>query len=213
MTRSAATPLDDTDRRHVRLAVWLMLAAAVVALLGIFGFGGLTGAGDYFDEDPAVSEAAVRDHYWQIWGILLPIGAAVLASGAGLFLLAGVLARIGSGWPAGVARVVRWLVLPLCVLAAVPYLLGPGTTAPGWLGPLTAISGMASYAATATLGVAVLRLPLPSWTGVALIVGVVLAAVSFLPLFVFVGTLVGGLGLLRWHARNAALPSMPRAGA
>ncbi len=211
MTQGPATRLGETNRHRLRISVWLMLAAAVVALAGIFGFGGLTGAGDYFSNDDAAHEAALRDHYWQIWGILLPIGIAIVTSGVSLFILSGVLTSIGGGWTVRVTTVVRRVVLPLTVLAAVPYLLGPDLDAPSWLEPITGLSGLAAYVALVALGVAVFRLPLPTWTGIALIVGAVLAFVTFLPLFVFFGTFVGGVGMLRWDTKAAASAELQRA--
>ena len=208
MTQETGTQLGDTNRNHVRISVWLMLGAAVVALVGIFGFGGLTGAGDYFSSNDAVSEAALRDHYWQIWGILLPIAVAIMASGVALFLLSGVLARMGTGWPVRVTTVVRGAVMPLTLVAAVPYLLGPDVDGPSWLEPIAGIAGVGAYLATAAMGVAIFGLPLPTWTGIALIVGAVVALVSFLPLFVFVGTLVAGIGMLRWDRKAEALAGL-----
>ncbi len=82
-----------------------------------------------------------------------------------------------------------------------PYLMGPDASPPSWLAPVTGISGMAAYAATIALGVAIFAVPLPRWTGASLIAGAVLAIVSFLPLFVFVGTLVGGVGILRGNSK------------
>ncbi len=206
MTQETGTQLGDTNRNHLRISVWLMVGAAVLALVGIFGFGGLTGAGNYFSSNDAESEAALRDYHWQVWGILLPIGVAIVASGVSLFILSGVLARMGTGWPVRVTTVVRAVVLPLTLLAAVPYLLGPDVDGPSWLEPIAGIAGVAAYLATAAMGVAIFGLPLPTWTGIALIVGAVLAFVSFLPLFVFVGTLVAGIGMLRWD-RKAATPA------
>ena len=203
MTQETGHRLGHTDRRQVRVSVHLMVVAAVFALVGIFGFGGMTGAGDYFSSNDAEHEEALRDHYWQIWGILLPLGAAMVASGVSLFVLSGVLSRLGTGWPSRVTNLVRLVVLPLSVLAAVPYLLGPDHDAPPWLEAITGIAGLAAYLAAAALGVAIIILPLPTWTGIALIVGVLLAAVSFLPLFLFAGTLVAGVGILRWNARAA----------
>ena len=83
-------------------------------------------------------------------------------------------------------------------------MLGPDLDAPSWLEPITGLSGLAAYVALVALGVAVFRLPLPTWTGIALIVGAVLAFVTFLPLFVFFGTFVGGVGMLRWDTKAAA---------
>jgi hypothetical protein len=56
--------------------------------------------------------------------------------------------------------------------------------------------------AVVAMGVAILGLPMPRWTGVALILGAVAALATFLPLFVFVGAFVSGSGILRWNARN-----------
>ncbi|MGB7817723.1 MAG: hypothetical protein WBL35_03160, partial [Ornithinibacter sp.] len=190
-------------RRRVRISVWLMVAAALVALTGIFGFGGLTGAGDYFSDDEAEHAAALQDHYWQIWGILLPLAVAVIVSGVSLFILSGVLTRIGEGWPAAVTRVVRVVVIPLTLVAAVPYLLGPDANPPSWAEAVAGTSGIAAYLATVALGVAIFGLRLPTWTGVALVLGAVAAIVTYLPLFVFVGTFVSGIGILRWDARTA----------
>jgi len=206
MTHGTDDHLDDGDRRRVRISVWLMVAAACVALTGIFGFGGLTGAGDYFSDDEAEHAAALQDHYWQIWGILLPVAVALIASGVSLFILAGVLTRTGEGWPAAVTRVVRVVVIPLVLVAAVPYLLGPDANPPSWAEAVAGTSGIAAYLATIALGVAIFGLRLPTWTGVALVLGAVAAIVTYLPLFVFVGTLIGGIGILRWDSRTAARP-------
>lgn len=206
----APTPLPESDGRRLRTAVWLMVAAAALALAGIFGFGGLTGAGDYFDE--ATRDEAVRDHYWQIWGILLPLAIAVVISGVSLFMLAEVLSRMGSGWAAALAKVAQWVVLPAAILASVPYWMGPeidDLDLPSWAEPVAGIAGVLSYAAVVAMGVAIIGLPLPTWTGVALILGAVAAFATFLPLFVFVGTLAGGIGILRWNRRAAAGETSP----
>ncbi len=75
---------------------------------------------------------------------------------------------------------------------------------PAWVEAVAGASGIAAYLATIALGVAIFGLPLPTWTGVALVLGAVAAIVTYLPLFVFVGTLLGGIGILRWDARTAA---------
>jgi hypothetical protein len=196
-------PLTDSDRGRLRTSVWLMVAAAALALVGIFGFGGLTGAGDYFDE--ATRDAAVRDFYWQIWGILLPLAIATVISGISLFLLAGVLSRMGSGWTSQVTTAARWVVLPATALASVPYWLGPEIDElelPSWFEALAGVAGMLAYAAVIAMGVAILGLPMPKWTGVGLILGALAAFATFLPLFVFVGTLAGGIGILRWNRKG-----------
>jgi hypothetical protein len=200
---NAPNTLTDPDRRRLRVAVWLMVAAAVLALLGIFGFGGFTGAGGYFDE--ATHDAAVRDHYWQIWGILLPLAVATVVSGVSLFVVAGVLSRMRRGWTSTLSRVAQVVVLPATVLASVPYWLGPEGSElglPSWLEPVAGLAGMVAYAAVVAMGVAILGLPMPRWTGIALVLGAVAAFATFLPLFVFVGTVVGGGGILRWTAKG-----------
>jgi hypothetical protein len=194
------TPLTDTDRQRLRTAVRLLVAAAAFALVGIFGFGMLTGAGDYFDE--ATTDEALRDYYWQIWGILLPLAIATVISGIALFLMAGVLRRMRTGWTSTVTRVAQWVVVPATVLASVPYWAGPGSELPSWLGAVAGIAGMLAYAAALAMGVAIFGLPMPKWTGAALILGALAAYVTFLPLFVFVGTLAGGIGILRWNRKD-----------
>ena len=194
------TRLTEQDRGRLRKAVWLMVAAAVLALAGIFGFGGMTGAGDYFDE--ATSDAAVRDYYWQIWGILLPVAIAIVLSGISLFMVAGILSRMGSGWTRKVTTAAQWVVIPGSVLAAVPYLAGPDPDLPSQAELLFGFAGLVSYAAVVAMGVAILGLPMPRWTGVALILGALAAIVTFLPLFVFVGTMAGGIGILRWNRKG-----------
>lgn len=211
MTQQTGTRLGTTNRKNLRTAVRLMVAAAVIALAGIFGFGGLTGAGDFFSSNDAEHDAALADYYWQIWGILLPIAIAILLSGVALFLLAGVLASMGAGGTVRVTAVVRRLVLPLSALAAVPYLLGPDFDPPTWVTAAFGIAGIGAYLTTIALGVVIFRLPVPTWTGVALIVGAVLAVVSFLPLFVFVGTFVAGTGMLRWDRNSADAADLQRA--
>ncbi len=194
------TPLTAPDRQRLRTAVWALVAAAVLTLLGIFGFGALTGAGGYFDE--ATRDEAVRDHYWQIWGILLPLAIATVISGVSLAMMAGVLSRMRSGWTASVTRVAQWLIVPATLLASMPYWLGPESDRldlPSWFEALAGIAGLLSYAAVLAMGVTIFALPLPRWTGAALILGALAAVVTFLPLFVFVGTLVGGIGILRWN--------------
>ena len=196
-------PLTDTARQRLRTAVWLLVAAAALALLGIFGFGMFTGAGGYFDE--ATTEEALRDYSWQIWGILLPIAIATVISGVALLLMAGVLRRIRTGWTATVNTVAQWVIVPSTVLASVPYWMGPqseGSDVPSWLEPVSGIAGMLSYAAVLAMGVTIFALPMPWWTGAALTLGALAAYVTFLPLFVFVGTLAGGIGILRWNRKG-----------
>ena len=205
----------EVDRRRLRWAVWLMVLAAVLALVGIFGFGAFTGAGGYFDE--ATTDAAVRDFYWQIWGILLPLAVATVISGISLLMLAGVLAQLGRGWTAALARVAQWVVVPATVLASLPYWMGPeidDLDLPTWLAGVSGVAGVISYAAVVALGVAILGLPLPKWTGVMLILGALAAFVTFLPLFVFVGTLASGIGILRWdHKRLDSMTDASTIGA
>ena len=189
----------------------------MLSLLGIFGFGTLTGAGGYFDE--ATRDEAVRDHYWQIWGILLPLAMATVISGVSLAMMAGVLSRMRSGWTASVTKVAQWVVVPATVLASVPYWLGPETDrldVPPWFEAVSGIAGTVGYAAVVAIGVAILALPMPKWTGAALILGSLAAIATFLPLFVFVGSLAGGIGILRWNqkgldAENSA-PAMTASG-
>ena len=193
--------LDDSERHRLRVAIWLVLSGAVLALTGIFGFGALTGAGDYFSDDETERAAAIADHYGQVWGILLPVAIATVVSGVALFVFCGSLTRIVTGWRATVVEWVRRLIIPLSVCASVPYWFGPEIDEldiPGWVEVVSLIFGILTYAAAVALGVAMLTRPLPRWTGIAMIVGAVLAAVSFLPLFVFVGTLLASIGLLRW---------------
>jgi hypothetical protein len=198
------TSLIDTDRQRLRTAVRLLVAAAALALVGIFGFGMFTGAGGYFDE--ATTDEALRDYYWQIWGILLPLAIATVISGVALLLMAGVLRRMRSGWTAAVTRVAQWVIVPATVLASVPYWMGPrgddGPDLPSWLEPVSGIAGTLGYAAVLAMGVAIFGLPMPKWTGAALILGALAAYVTFLPLFVFVGTLAGGIGILRWNRKG-----------
>lgn len=200
---TAHTTLTDTARQRLRTAVWLLVAAAALALLGIFGFGMFTGAGGYFDE--ATTEEAVRDHYWQIWGILLPIAIATVISGVALLLMAGVLRRMRTGWTAAVNTVAQWVIVPAAALASVPYWMGPSggsSDVPSWLESVSGIAGMLSYAAVLAMGVTIFALPMPKWTGAALVLGALAAYVTFLPLFVFVGTLAGGIGILRWNRKG-----------
>ncbi len=198
-------PLAEADRRRLGVAIWLMVAAAVLALVGIFGFGAFTGAGDYFDE--STSDAAVRDYYWQIWGILLPVAIAIALSGVSLFMVAGVLSRMRSGWTAVVTTVAQRVVLPASFLAAVLYLDGPEPDLPTWFDAVAGIAGMLAYASVVAMGVAILALPMPRWTGVALLLGALAAFATFLPLFVFVGTLAAGIGILRWNRKGLAAPT------
>lgn len=198
--RSPELLLDD-ERQRLRVAIWLVLGGAVLALTGIFGFGALSGAGDYFSDDEAEKAAAIANHYWQVWGILLPVAIAIVVSGVAVFVFAASLTRIVTGWRATVVEWVRRIIIPLSVVASVPYWLGPDIDEldiPGWVEAVTLLFGALTYAAAIALGVAMLTRPLPRWTGIAMIVGAVLAVVSFLPLFVFVGTFVSSIGLLRW---------------
>ena len=199
--RAPESALDDNERQRLRVAIWLVLGSAVLALSGIFGFGALTGAGDYFSDDEAEKAAAIADHYGQIWGILLPVAIASVVSGVALFVFAGPLTRILSGWRATVVEWVRRIIIPLSVGASVPYWFGPEfdeLDIPGWVEVVSLILGVLTSAATIALGVAMLVRPLPRWTGIAMIIGAVLAVVLFLPLFIFVGTLAASVGLLRW---------------
>lgn len=200
------------DRGRLRASVWLAVAAAVLALGGIFGFGGLTGAGGYFSESEAEVDAALAGYYWQIWGILLPIAIATVLSGIALFVLAGVLAPGAPGRTRTLVRAAGILVLPASVLASVPYWRGPHTDdvgLPAWVDAISGIGGLLAYAAVVALGIAMVRLPTPGWAGFVLIAGAVAALLTFLPLFVFVGTLVAGLGLLRWDARRSRQAAGP----
>lgn len=203
--------LNDSERQRLRTAIWAVLAGAVLALAGIFGFGALTGAGDYFSDDKAEKAAARADYYWQIWGILVPLAIAIVISGVALFLFSGSLARITAGWRTQVVTAVHRMIVPLTVLASVPYWFGPEIDelgVPGWVDTVAAICGILGYVSTVALGVAMLGHPVPRWTGVAMILGAVLAAVTFLPLFVFVGTLLASVGLLRWSAEPNSAESL-----
>jgi hypothetical protein len=42
----------------------------------------------------------------------------------------------------------------------------------------------------------------PPWTGAAITLGALTTYVTFLPLFVLVGTLAGGIGILRWNRKG-----------
>jgi len=199
--RADQRALNDSERQRLRSAIWAVLGGAVLALTGIFGFGALTGAGDYFSDDKAESAAARSDYYWQIWAMLVPLAIAIVISGVALFLLSGSLARITAGWRERLITTVHRVVVPLTVLASVPYWFGPEIDelgVPGWVEAVAGISGILAYLSTVGIGVAMLGLSVPRWTGIAMIVGGVLAAVTFLPLFVFVGTLLASVGLLRW---------------
>lgn len=213
--RMPQRPRGEHERQRLRVAIWAVLAGASLALAGIFGFGALTGAGDYFSDDEAERAAALADHYWQIWGLLLPVAIATVVSGVALFMFSGSLAPIHYGWRAKVVTWIRRAIVPLAVVASMPYWLGPEFDElgiPGWVEAVTALCGILAYAATVILGVAMLVRPLPRWTGVAMILGGILAAVSFLPLFVFVGTLLASIGLLRW-SRPASAVIAPALGA
>lgn len=206
--------LDENERRRLRAAIWAVLGGAVLALTGIFGFGALTDAGNYFSDDKAEKAAAVADQYWQIWGMLLPLAIATVISGVALVLLARSLERISDGWRTRIITIFARAVIPLTLLASIPYWFGPefdSLGVPGWVEAVAGISGMLAYLATIALGVAIIRLPVPTWTGVALIVGAVLALVSFLPLFVFGGTLAASFGLLRWSREPSGVATIATA--
>jgi hypothetical protein len=211
--RAPGTVLNDSERQRLRSAIWAVLAGAVLALGGIFGFGALTGAGDFFSDDEAERAAARTDDYWQIWGMLVPLAIAVVISGVALFLLSGSLARIAAGRRAQAITAVHRVVIPLTVLASVPYWFGPEIDevgVPGWVEAVAGISGIIAYVSMVVLGVAMLGLAVPRWTGAAMIAGALLAVVTFLPLFVFVGTLLASIGLLRWSREPE--PAGPLAG-
>lgn len=210
MDTSPTTPLREHDRQRLRTAVWLLIVAAALALLGIFGFGMFTGAGGYFDE--ATTEGALRDYYWQIWGILLPIAIATVISGVALFLMAGVLKRMRTGWTATVNTVTQWVIVPAAAAASAPYWMGPqgeDSASPAWLEPVSGLAGMLSFVAVLAMGLTIFALPMPKWTGAALGLGALAAYAAFLPLFIFVGTLAGGIGILRWNRK--ALEAQTRA--
>lgn len=197
--------LSESERDRVRVMIKLVVVTAIITLAAIFGFGALTGAGDYF-EGGAVGDAAAEDYYWQVWGILLPVGLAILISGGSIFFLAGTFARLRSGWTATVASIVRAVVVPAALLGAFPYLLGPGADLPGWSEAITAIGLMVANATVIGLGAIAFGLKMPRWGGIALILGALAAVATFLPLFTFVGLAIGGAALLRWSDRIAVSP-------
>lgn len=206
--------LDDDERQRLRIAIWAILAGSALALTGIFGFGALTGAGDYFGTE-AERDAAIDDHYWQIWGLLLPVAIAIVLSGVAIFLFSGSLVRILAGRRATTVAWIHRIIVPLAVVASVPYWFGPeidDVDFPGWVDVVTLICGLLANASVVVLGAAMLVRPLPRWIGIAMILGGILAVVSFLPLFVFLGMLLASIGLLRWSGTpTAASPALDTA--
>jgi hypothetical protein len=192
--------LDDLARKRLRVAVRAVLAGSVLALAGIFGFGAFTGAGDYFGSD-AEREAAIDDHYWQIWGLLLPVAIAIVISGVAIWLFTGSLAQVLAGRRAVIVAWIRRVIVPLAVVASVPYWFGPeldDSAFPTWAEAIALICLLLANASIVTLGAVMLVRPLPRWIGIAVILGGILAVATFLPLFVFVGLFVASIGLLRW---------------
>lgn len=205
--------LDESERQRLRIAIWAILAGSALALTGIFGFGGFTGAGDYFGTD-AERAAAIDDHYWQIWGLLLPVAIAIVISGVAIRLFSGSLLRILAGRRATMVAWIHRSIVPLAVVASVPYWFGPeidDVGFPGWAEMITLICGLLANASVVVLGVTMLVRPLPRWIGIAMILGGILAVVSFLPLFVFLGMLIAAIGLLRWSGTPTTLDAVTQA--
>ena len=200
-----------TIRSDIRTSSWLMISACAVTLVAIFGMGAATGAGNYFDENPAVKEQAIADYRLEIWILLLGVGIGLIIFGVALFLLGRALSILCSGWRAKAAGWAKWFALVVTVVGASPYFLGPHSRVdePGlnfdFVAGITTLGGTSLV--VIIFGILMILGPTPTWTGIVMIVGAVLAVPAFLPLFWFAAGLISGLGLLRWSRRVDVRPA------
>lgn len=200
---STAHP-SDSARPRVRGTSWALLAASAVTLAAIFGLGAATGAGNYFDEDPAVVEAAIADYNLEIWILLVGAGIGVLILGGALYVLGGVVADLLTGRRATASSGVRWLPFAAAAVLAVVYFRGP--TPGDSLDAFFTVGFMLMCVAFVAYGVLMIMAGLPKWMGVvAILLGGIMPWLGFLPLWWFVAGVALAVGLLRWERRTRDL--------
>lgn len=188
-----------------------MRVASVLLLLGsILFFAGLSlpAFRGFFEAETLEAQIAhIEENLAQFRLAWVLAGAGTSIAGAGLWLWGRGVAQSASGRSATAATVAAWLGavgVPNGVIRAAVTFGSPSNAAdPGiWLAEIPfVIYTLATLISMVTLGWVMVRGAFPTWLGVVFILFGIAGAVTFLPLFWYIGGIIGGITVL-WRSRT-----------